>query len=169
MKKSALALMLALGATLVLAATAVASGTYSESISGTELPNATTTAGRFVGTATGSYDGAWYIDVKHQDLSYHPAYITGGNFRLDTVIDGWPTAITGAFVPGGGTVSQTSGFSGCANQKYAVQGALRGVGINGGTGNGSFSATLTHYRTNVWFVGCVIYAASVKGTVSLTF
>jgi hypothetical protein len=167
MKKSALSLMVAIGATLVLAVTAVASSTYSESISGTELPNATNTEGQFVGTATGSYDGAWYIDVKHQDLSYHPASITGGTFRLDTVVRGWPAAITGAFV--GGTVSQVGGFSGCTNQKYVVQGALGSVGISGGTGSGSFSATLTHYRTNVWFVGCVIYAASVKGTVSLTF
>jgi len=28
---------------------------------------------------------------------------------------------------------------------------------------------LTHYRANVWFVGYVVYAASVSGTVSLTF
>jgi hypothetical protein len=160
--------MLAVGATVVMAVTASASSSYSESITGTELPNATNTEGQFVGTATGSFDGGWYIDVKHQDLSHHPAYITGGNFRLDTVINGWPTAITGAFVPWGGTVSQTSGFTGCTNQKYAVQGALSGVGINGGPGSGSFSATLTHYRTNVWFVGCVIYAASIKGTVALT-
>lgn len=167
MKKSALSLTLAIVAALVMAVTAAAGSTYWESISGTELPNATNTEGQFVGTATGSYDGAWYIDVKHQDLSYHPASITGGTFRLDTFIGGWPAAITGAFV--GGTVSQIGGFSGCTNQKYAVQGTLGGVGINGGAGSGSFSATLTHYRTNVWFVGCVIYAASIKGTVSLTF
>jgi hypothetical protein len=169
MKKSALSLTLAIVAALVLAVTAAASSTYSESISGTELPNATNTEGQFVGTATGSYDGTWYIDVKHQDLSYHPAFITGGNFQLDTLVGGWPAAIKGAFVPWGGTVSQTSGFSGCTDQTYAVHGALSGVGINGGTGSGSFSATLTHYRTNVWFVGCVIYAASVKGIVTLTF
>jgi hypothetical protein len=167
MKKSALSLTLAVVAALLVTVTAAASSTYWESIRGTELPNATNTEGQFVGAATGSYDGTWYIDVKHQDLSYHPAHITGGNFRLDTVIGGWPSAITGDFV--GGTVSQTSGFSGCTNQKYAVQGALSGVGINGGIGRGSFSATLTHYRTNVWFVGCVIYAASVNGTVSLSF
>ena len=169
MKKSALSLTLAFIATLVMAVTAAASNTYWDSISGTELPNATPTAGQFVGAATGSYNGTWYIDVKHQNLSYHPAYITGGNFRLETVIGGWPAAIKGAFVPWGGNVSQTDGFSGCTNQKYAVAGALSGVGIGGGTGSGSFKATLTHYRTNVWFVGCVIYAASVQGTVSLTF
>jgi len=50
-----------------------------------------------------------------------------------------------------------------------VYGALSNVGVNGGSGSGSFSATLTHYRTNVWFAGCVVYAASVSGTVSLTF
>jgi hypothetical protein len=169
MKKSALSLTLAIVAALIMAVTAAASSTYWESITGTELPNATSTEGQFVGAATGSYNGTWYIDVKHQDLAYHPAYITGGNFRLDTLIGGWPAAIKGGFVPWGGTVSQTDGFSGCTNQKYAVAGDLSNVGINGGSGTGSFKATLTHFRKNVWFVGCVVYAASVKGTVSLTF
>lgn len=167
MKRPALSIALGLGATLVMAVTAAASSTYAESIKGTELPNATTTEGQFVGTATGSFDGAWYIDVKHQLLSSSPASITGGSFRLDTVINGWPSAITGTFV--GGTVKQTGGFSGCTNQTYSVNGALGTVGIGGGSGTGSFSATLTHYRANVWFVGCVVYAASVTGSVSLTF
>jgi hypothetical protein len=168
-KRPALSLALSLGATLVMAVTAAASSTYTEWIQGSELPNATATEGQFVGEATGSYDGTWYVDVKHQDLSYNPAYITGGSFQLNTLINGWPAAIQGSFVPWGGTVSQISGFSGCTNQQYAVHGELSGVGINGGSGYGSFSATLTHYRTYIWFVGCVVYAASVSGTVSLTF
>src|SRR6266571_4421954 len=156
MKRPALSIALALGASLVMTVTAAASSTYTEWIHGSELPNATPTEGQFVGEATGSFAGAWYIDVKHQDLSHHPAYITGGSFRLNTVINNWPSAIKGSFVPYGGTVSQVSGFSGCTNQRYSVQGALNGVGIGGGSGSGSFSATLTHYRANVWWVGCVV-------------
>jgi hypothetical protein len=166
-KRPALSMALALGATLLMAVSAAASTTYTEWIHGSELPNATTTEGQFVGEATGSFDGTWYIDVRHQDLSHHPAYITGGSFQLDTFINGWPSAIKGSFV--GGTVSQTSGFTGCTNQRFSVQGMLAGVGVNGGTGSGTFRATLTHYRAYVWFVGCVVYAASVSGTVSLTF
>jgi hypothetical protein len=169
MKRPALSIALALGVTLVMAVTAAASGTYTEWIHGTELPNATSTEGQFVGEATGSYTGTWYIDVLHQDLSHNPAYITGGSFRLNTLVSGWPSVIKGSFVPGGGTVSQIPGGSGCSNQQYAVNGALSGVGINGGSGSGAFKATLTHYRVNLWIVGCVVYSASINGSVSLTF
>ena len=168
-KRPVVSIALALAATLVTAVSAFASSTYTEWVNGGELSNATTTEGQFVGEATGSYNGGWYIDVKHQDLSHHPAYITGGSFRLNTVINSWPSTIKGAFVPYGGTVSQLSGFSGCTNQRYSVNGALSGIGIGGGSGTGSFNVTLTHYRANVWWVGCVVYAASVSGTVSLTF
>ena len=61
MKRPALSIALALGATLVMTVTAAASSTYTESIHGTELPNATPTEGQFVGEATGSLAGAWYI------------------------------------------------------------------------------------------------------------
>ena len=169
MKRPALSIALALGASLVMTVTAAASSTYTEWIHGGELPNATPTEGQFVGEATGSFAGTWYIDVKHQDLSHHPAYITGGSFRLNTVINGWPDAIHGSFTPWRGTVSQLSGFTGCTNERFSVHGELYGVGAESENGSGTFSATLTHYRANVWFVGCVVYSASVTGTVSLTF
>ena len=169
MKRPALSIALALGASLVMTVTAAASSTYTEWIHGGELPNATPTEGQFVGEATGSFAGTWYIDVKHQDLSHHPAYITGGSFRLNTVINGWPDAIHGSFTPWHGTVSQLSGFTGCTNQRFSVHGELYGVGPESENGSGTFSATLTHYRANLWFVGCVVYSASVTGTVSLTF
>lgn len=171
MKRSALSIALALGASLVMAVTAAASSIYTEWIHGTELPNATPTEGQFVGEATGSFAGTWYIDVTHQVLQNNatPVAITGGSFRLNTLINGWPSAIKGSFVPLGGTVSQLSGFSRCTNQRYLVQGGLSGVGVGGGSGTGTFSATLMHYRANIWFVGCVVYSASVSGTVSLTF
>jgi hypothetical protein len=169
MKRPALSIALALGASLVMTVTAAASSTYTEWIHGTELPNATPTEGQFVGEATGSFAGAWYIDVQHQVLSNHPVYITGGSFRLNTVINGWPDAIHGSFTPWHGTVTQLSGFSGCTNQRFSVRGELYGVGLDAGTGSGTFNATLTHYRANVWFVGCVVYSASINGSVSLTF
>jgi hypothetical protein len=169
MRKPALSLVVAVIATLIMAVSAAASATATESITGTELPNATPTEGQFVGSADGTFDGTWFIDVLHQDLSHHPAYITGGSFRLETIINAWPAGIRGSFVPWGGSVTQISGFTGCTNQRYTVSGLLSNVGIGGGTGHGSFTATLTHYRTNVWWVGCVIYAASVSGSVSLTF
>ena len=167
MKRPALSIALALGASLVMTVTAAASSTYTEWIHGGELPNATPTEGQFVGEATGSFAGTWYIDVKHQDLSHHPAYITGGSFRLNTVINNWPSAIKGSFVPYGGTVSQLSGFTGCANQRYAVNGLLGDVGFGSrGSGTGTFTATLTHYRTKI-FGYCVTYSASISGSLSL--
>jgi hypothetical protein len=169
MKRPALSIALALGATLVMTVTAAASSTYTEWIHGSELPNATPIEGQFVGEATGSFAGAWYIDVRHQELTHHPVYITGGSFRLNTVTNGWPDEIRGSFMPWHGTVTQVSGFRGCTNQRFAVHGELSGVGVDGGTGTGLFSATLTHYRANIWLVGCVVYSASISGTVTLTF
>jgi hypothetical protein len=164
-KRPLLSTALALASTVVLGMTAAASSTYTEWISGSELPNATSTEGQFVGEATGSFAGGWYIDVKHQPLWYSTVYVTGGSFRLNSFINGWPAAIKGSFVPYSGTVKQLSGFSGCTNQRYSVNGRMTNVGDGGGSGTGSFNATLTHYRANVWLVGCVVYAASVSGTV----
>jgi len=126
MKRPALSIALALAATLVMTVTAAASNTYTEWIHGSELPNATPTEGQFVGEATGSFAGAWYIDVTHQVLQNNqtPVAITGGRFRLNTVINGWPDEILGSFTPWHGSVRQLDGFSGCTNQHYAVQGQL---------------------------------------------
>jgi hypothetical protein len=169
MTRSALSIALALGATLVMTVTAAASSTYTEWIHGAELPNATPTEGQFVGEASGSFAGAWYIDVRHQVLTNHPVSITGGSFRINTVINGWPDEIAGSFKPWSGTVTQIKGFTGCSNQQFAVNGQLVGVGVDGGTGTGTFRATLTHYRASIWFAGCVVYSASISGSVSLNF
>jgi hypothetical protein len=114
----------ALGTTAVLGVSAFASSTYWDHIAGGELPNATSTEGQFTGTATGSLPGAWYIDVKHQALSGNqtPVAITGGSFNLETAIDYWPATVYGVFT--GGSVQQTSGFSGCSNQTYRVTGCV---------------------------------------------
>jgi hypothetical protein len=171
MKRPALSIALALGATLVMTVTAAASSTYTDSIHGTELPNATPTEGQFVGEATGSLAGAWYIDVTHQVLSNDttPVAITGGRFRLNTVINYVPEEILGSFTPWHGYVKQLDGFHGCTNQHYKVHGELRDVGVDGGGGTGVFDAKLTHYRAKIWPFGCIVYSASVSGTVSLNF
>ena len=170
-KRPALSIALALGATMVMTVTAAASSTYTDSIRGTELPNATPTEGQFVGEATGGLPGAWYIDVTHQVLPNNSSSvaITGGRFRLNTVINYLPEEILGSFKPWHGYVKQVDGFWGCTNQHYKVHGELSDVGVDWGTGSGTFDAKLTHYRVNIWWVGCVVYSASVSGTVSMTF
>lgn len=173
MKRPALSIALALGATLVMTVTAAASSssTYTVSIHGTELPNATPTEGQFVGEATGSLAGTWYIDVTHRVLpnNGNRVAITGGHFRLNTIINYVPEEILGSFNPRNSYVKQIDGFSGCTNQHYKVHGELSDVGVDWGAGSGTFDAKLTHYRVYIWFVGCVVYSASVSGTVSLTF
>lgn len=149
---------------------AAANSSYYDSISGAELPNATTTEGRFVGVASGSLPGDWSIDVRHDVLSSTSAvFIDGGSFQLNTVINWRPVSVVGYFPWHQGYVTQLSGFTGCGNQRFAVSGSIAGVGINGGSGYGYFSATLTHYRTWVWWVGCDTYSATVTGSVSLSF
>ncbi len=167
-RKTVLSLALTLSALLALAVTASAAS-YWDGISGGELPNATTTEGRFVGTAWGDLPGGWYIDVKHDVLTgtTTPVWINGGSFKLDTVMNWRPVTVFGYFPWHQGAVTQKDGFTGCGNQHFSVSGRI--AGVNGGSGYGSFSATLTHYRHWVWWLGCVVYSASVTGSVSLTF
>jgi hypothetical protein len=144
-------------------ASVVAATTYSDSISGYEYA-ATSTQGRFVGLASGTLFGAWAATVDHAPLGT-PATIKGGDFHLATHLHGTFTTVTGGFT--GGTVKQVSGFTGCVNQKYAVDGVLGDVGFgSAGSGTGTFAATLTHYRTKI-FGYCVTYSASVSGSLSL--
>ncbi len=152
---------------LVLAALpqlAFAATTYTDSVVGREF-FATPTVGAFAGTATGQLPGSWYAVVEHTLLS-GGATITGGQFGLTTTIGGQPATVTGTFF--GGTVTQTGGSTGCANQTYAVDGKLENVGVNGGNGTGTFNAVLTHFRTSL-FGSCITYAARVVGSVTLTF
>jgi hypothetical protein len=166
--KATLSIVLALAAVVAITVSAAAASTYRDRITGSELPNATETEGMFVGTATGGLPGGWFIDVRHQVLDpYHSAYITGGYFELSTVLGNRPHLIRGAFAPYGGNVTQLSGFNGCVNQRFAVHGALVDVHTTGLSGHGVFDAILTHYQTWIWR-SCVIFAATVVGTVSLT-
>ncbi len=93
------------------------------------------------------------------------AAITGGDFHLATRLDGTLTVITGDFTRG--TVRQPSGFTGCASQRYDVTGVLGHLDPgSAGRGTGTFAATLTHYRTEI-FGQCVTLSVSVSGSLSL--
>jgi hypothetical protein len=60
------------------------------------------------------------------------------------------------------------GFTGCADQQYAVNGSVGDVGFgSAGTGSGAFAGTLTHHRTKI-FGYCVIYSATITGSLTLT-
>jgi hypothetical protein len=161
-----------IGATMLALATpaaAVAAQTYSDTISGQEYYY-TSTDGKFAGTASGALPGDWNADVQHTKLclSCTPtATITGGSFSIATTLAGIPTLVTGKFT--GGTVQVINKGANCTNQTFAVNGILGGVGPwYSGQGSGTFTATLTHYRTPI-LGSCVTYGASVKGSISLTF
>jgi hypothetical protein len=157
----------ALFAVIVTQTAAFAAG-YTDSVSGIEI-YATSTEGRFAGQGSGSLPGYWYADVIHTPLGSSPTpVITDGSFDLTTTINGQATLITGHFVSG--SIVQTGGFTGCTNQTYAVTGNLDDVGPYGTTqsGTGVFNAVLTHYRHSSYGY-CITYAASVAGSVDLSF
>jgi hypothetical protein len=156
----AAAMALALPPASAIAATAA---TYSDPISGFEY-TAAPAQGSFAGAALGAVPGPWSATVDHTPLGTS-ATITGGEFSLATYRDGTLTTITGHFTAG--TIQQLSGFTGCVNQRYAVNGLLGDVGFRtAGRGTGTFAATLTHYRTKI-FRYCVTYSASISGSLSL--
>jgi hypothetical protein len=156
---------LPLAAALVLLTSSVASATsYTDTIDGFEY-FATSTSGFFHGTADGALPGWFDTRVDHTVLS-PDATITGGYFVLSTTMAGEAAFINGGFT--GGTVVQTDrNTHGCRDQHYAVTGTLGGVTVNGGgSGSGSFNATLTHFRQRIGG-SCVTYWATITGTVTL--
>jgi hypothetical protein len=153
----------AAAALVISPAAAIAAPASSDSVSGLEYA-ATSAQGRFAGIASGALPGAWSVTVDHTPLGTSAA-ITGGDFHLATRLDGTLTVVTGDFTRG--TVTQLSGITGCASQRYAVIGVLGHAGPGStGRGTGTFAATLTHYRTKI-FGQCVTYSATVSGTLSL--
>jgi flagellar hook protein FlgE len=143
-------------------ATAVAeTRTYTFNISGTEV-SATSTTGRFVGTASGSALGTWYAEVNHDPLGASPASIRpGGSFGMALHQAKPAYLVSGQF--SGGTISVNNSGARCTNQVYGVDGYLRNVSV---TGTGHVVATLTHHRKSV-LGRCWLYAATVSGTVTL--
>jgi hypothetical protein len=157
----------ALAAALIVPAASTAATSYADAVSGYEY-YATSTDGKFTGTASGALPGSWNTDVQHTALCIGcstTAAITGGSFQLATTLHSIPTLISGTF--SGGTVQVTNPGTGCRNQTFAVNGILSNVGpwYSRG-GSGTFTVTLTHYRHSV-FGYCVTYSASVTGTLTL--
>jgi hypothetical protein len=149
-------------------ATAVPASSQSDTISGYEYW-ATSTDGRFAGTASGALAGGWSADVRHTALclSCAPtATITGGRFALLTAIHKIPRLVTGSFT--GGAVQVVNRGTHCTKQTFTINGILSKVASwSGGNGNGTFAVTLTHFRHPA-FGSCITYGASVNGTLSLT-
>ena len=147
---------------VLVSATAVAeTKTYRFNISGTEV-SATSTTGRFVGTASGSALGTWYAEVIHGPLGGRANIRPGGSFGMALHQAEPAYVVSGQF--SGGTITVTNAGDHCTNQVYAVDGDLKNVSV---TGTGHFAATLTHHRRSV-LGRCWLYAATVGGgTVTL--
>jgi len=138
--------------------------TYRFTVSGTEV-SATSTTGRFVGTASGRALGAWYAEVVHDPLS-GPANTqvnirSGGSFGMALAQAEPASVVSGQF--SGGTITVKDPGAHCTDQVYTVDGSLRNVSV---AGTGHFVATLTHHRRLV-LGRCWLYAATVGGTVTL--
>ena len=154
---------LAASAALVLAlaiplSTVAASTTVTYGIRGIEI-HATATQGTFTGVAWAADDfGTWTAVVQHTPFDANRnATITGGTFTLD----GRARDASGTFTSG--SVNLTSADPGCGREFFSVDGAMS---LRGG-GSGAFSATLVHYRTQV-FGRCITYWVTVRGTTELT-
>ena len=149
---------------LVPAAAAAEPKTYTFNVSGTEVW-ATSTTGRFVGTASGSALGTWYAEVVHVPLGggdgAQVAIQSGGSFGMALAQAEPAYVVSGQF--SGGTITTINSGTHCKNQVYTVNGDLRNVSV---TGTGHFSATLTHHRRSV-LGRCWLYAATVSGAVTL--
>ena len=163
-RRIAVAVLAASLVVLVPATAGAETKTYSFSISGTEV-SATSTTGRFVGTASGSALGTWYAEVVHAPLSggvgTSVAIQSGGSFGMALAQAEPAYVVSGQF--SGGTITTINSSTTCTNQVYAVDGDLKNVSV---TGTGHFSAKLTHHRRSV-LGRCWLYAATVSGTVTL--
>jgi hypothetical protein len=140
---------------LLLAPAAVAAPAMTASIRGLEY-SATSTEGRFGGTARGQRPGMWTAVVVHDPLKSGKAVpINGGSFTLYTN----PRPVSGTFVRG--TVRPLDAPSTCRNERFDVRGTLK---LRGG-GNGSFAVVLTHLRAPN-HSGCTTYGATVVGVLT---
>jgi len=147
---------------IALAANTLASGPYTYTLSGfeTSLTKAQSCGdvSTFAGVArTADDSGTWKASICHPPLATTSPWITsitGGTFSYAGTV----RSVAGVF--SGGSLTQTSGFDGCANQTYSVSSTLD---------VGSVTAILTHYRTKLFGRWCIVYAATVTGTADLTF
>ncbi len=145
----------ALAVLLLVPGSALADRAHTVKVMGIEY-SATATVGKFAGTATGRLPGTWQARVVHEPITAAPtAPITSGSFQLYS-----ETKITGQFVDG--AVRRLNTPTTCADERFDVRGNLA---LDDG-GTGQFAVLLTHLRTTVG-ERCVIYAATVEGTLTL--
>jgi hypothetical protein len=145
----------ALAVLLLVPESALANRAYTVQVKGIEY-SATTTVGKFAGTATGRLPGTWQARVVHDPIdAARTAPITDGSFQLYS-----HTKITGDFVDG--AVTRLNTPTTCADERFDVRGNLA---LDGG-GTGQFTVLLTHLVTPVE-ARCVTYAATVGGTLTL--
>jgi hypothetical protein len=134
-------------------------------VSGIETALPTNNTSTFGGSALGSRGDVafWKANVVHQSLAHCPfgsgtsCAITGGTFALTSAKGG---TLAGSFVSG--RVTPVSQATPCGKQVFGVTGSVAAK-----QGPATFAATLTHYRKSL-FGKCVIYFATIKGSVQLT-
>jgi hypothetical protein len=166
LRRLAAPLILAIALASLTTTTALAATVSSQySVNGYEY-YATSTQGRFAGTATGNTgdSATWRAVINHSPLTT-AATITGGYADLATSRF---VAIHGTFASG--TVTLVSQEPGCGTQTYRVTGSLVNVTRSDRpiVGTAGFQAVLIHYRTSV-FGSCLVYSARVSGVIDIRF
>jgi hypothetical protein len=167
-----LGVLLAVVVTFSLSTVAAAELSESYTVEGVEIA-ATSTQGTFVGSGKGTTNGddaVWQAIVGHEVLepkcySNGGCAITGGTFSL---VNENVEAVSGTFAAGG-SITLHNQAPGCGIQVFSVDGTLTNVTTLTTTGGtGTFTATLTHFRTR--FLGrCTTVFAKVSGTVTFDF
>lgn len=153
-----IALVLVLGAFVLVPGVAKATVSPSYGVSGAEY-SATSTEGKFAGYALGSTGdtAGWSADVRHAPLSatcYSGppgcAIVPGGSIALVTSRG---DSVGGSFT--GGSITLVRQASGCGRQIFHIVGQLATS-----AGPATFDVALVHYRTSI-FGFCLTYSATV--------
>jgi hypothetical protein len=165
-----LSLLVVAAAVVLVPAASAAPASTSFAITGYEYAF-TQTVGSFAGTGTGNAGeaAAWNATVQHDPLGPTPTSVNGGSFQVGTLspTTGHVDYATGSIQSG--TITTLDSGPNCTNQQYLVAGALDNVTTRTTSGgSGSFKVTLTHHRYSI-FGHCVIYKASVSGTVTFSY
>ncbi|GAA1270838.1 hypothetical protein GCM10009609_37440 [Pseudonocardia aurantiaca] len=150
--------LVAVAALLLVPGWAFASTVSTDQVNGLEY-SATSTVGKFAGTATGDLPGAFTATVAHAPLDPRPGMsvpITGGSFTLYS-----RRIITGSF--SGGAVTLLASPSNCRDETYEVTGTLNGLNTGG---SGDVTVILTHLRRQLG-AQCLTYGARVAGSLNI--
>jgi hypothetical protein len=132
----------------------------------------TSTVGSCAGSASGDAGdhAGWNATIRHDPLGSTPTYVTGGSIELATAnSSGHLDYVTATLGYQSGMITTINSGRNCTNQQYLVTGDVQDVTTSStSNGSGTFLVTLTHYRYSL-FGHCVIYKASVTGTVSFAY